>query len=313
MKKLIILVILLLSGCSSRSILNTVYISSIGIEYIDNEYIGYFYAPPTKDISKDQSTDDESIVFTIKDGELVNIFNKIYSISPTNVNLMHLKTMILSNTFTDYDGLLNYFKYSTKVSYNFHVLSTDESLDEVYSYKNESNISNLYNIFNSPSLIDYKSAGVSKCHFIKFANDYTNKYRYNHIPYIKIVNNAEEFDLQVSGYTSNSTIYDSDTFIGIDLLTNTNKEISHNNNVILLYDYKLKYEIIDNVYNFNISFIKKDVTGIVDIKDYIVSNLEVYLDTLIQEEGSLYMVNQYNYLYNKNVNNDTYKINITIK
>lgn len=50
MKKLIILLVFLLTGCSSSSITDSVYIASVGLDYEDNEYKGYFYLPSSVDV-----------------------------------------------------------------------------------------------------------------------------------------------------------------------------------------------------------------------------------------------------------------------
>ncbi len=317
MKKfIIILFMLLLTACEKTSILNTVYISSIGIDYVDNEYIGYFYSPPAKDLSKDTSGDDESVVYVVKENELTKLFFTMFDSDPVNVNMLHLKTMILSENFKDVDVLLDYFKYSYKISYNFHVFVTQDDLSEIYKYKSISNISNLYNFLNSPSLIDYDEHGVSKCHFLNFANNYENEYRYNMIPIVKIEKNSlkeDEFQLRIDGYSNLEYIYNGEDYKGICLLYNVDKQISVDNNVVLLNDYNINFKCINNIYILDISFYLVNVSGYLNIKDYIVNELYYYFTTMINNEGSINLIDQYNYLYKQNIDNKTYQININIK
>ncbi len=313
MKYFIILFILLLSGCEKNSILNTVYISSIGLDYVDGEYIGYFYSPPTKDLGKQDNSDDTSTVFVITDNQLVNVFDQMFDSAVTNINMHHLKTMILSDEFKDVDILLNYFKYSTEVSYNFHVFITDDDLNEVYKYKSMGNINNLYNFLNSPSLIDYSEHGVERCHFLNFANNYLNEYRYLIVPLVKIEKNSleeDEFQLKISGYSNIENIYYSDEYKGLTFLYSSDKEVSVNNEIVLLSNYNVTFNSSDNIYNINIKYKKTNIFGSLDIENYITNELNKYLNYVVFLESDIYLIKQYNYLYNKNLDTNKYIINI---
>lgn len=317
MKKIVIIAfIILLSGCEKMSILNTVYISSIGIDYVDDEFVGYFYSPPTRDIGKDNNSDDDATVYILKEKELSNLFDNMFDSNPANINMHHLKSMILSDDFIDIDLLLDYFKYSTKVSYNFHVFITEDQLSDIYKYKSMSNISNLYNFINSPSLIDYEEHGITKCHFLNFADNYLNEYRYNMIPLVEIEYNSikeEEFQLKLAGYSNTEYIYRNDDYSGIKFLFSSDKEVSSNNEVVLLYDYDISYNKYNDIFTISIEYKKKNISGNLNIKEYILNELEMYFKKVIEQENSIYLIDQYNYLYNKNLNNKNYGISITEK
>ncbi len=310
MKKIILIISLLfLSGCNKNTILNTVYISSIGIDYVEEEYVCYFYSPPSKDIGKNNDT-NEATVYVVKNKELAYCFNEMFNSAPTNVNMLHLKTMILSDSFKDINVLLDYFKYSTKVSYNFHVFITNDKLEEIYKYKSMSNISNLYNFLNSPSLIDYEEYGISKSYFLSFANNYLTEGRYNMVPLVKIEKtslNEEEFQLKIKGYSNIEYIYE-----GKYYLSSGAKEVSFNNNISLLVNYKVNYKIIDNIYNINIDFTEVEVSGDLDIKSYLDQEIRSYLNKVIFNENELFFIKQYNYLFNQNLDTTNYILNITM-
>ncbi len=314
MKKLFIIILLcFISGCEKESILNTVYISSIGIDYIEGEYIGYFYSPPAKDIGKNNDSNDEACVYVIKDKELGNVFDKLFDSDPVYINILHLKTMILSDNFKDINVLLNYFKYSTKVSYNFHVFITNDNLSDIYKYKSMSNVSNLYNFLNSPSLIEYEEHGITKCHFLNFANNYLNDKRYDIVPLVKIEKNSlkdDEFQLKIDGYSNTNNIYQSSVYKGINFLFNSNKEISLDNNISLLSNYKVKYSASNNIFNIDISYNEYKVSGDLDSNEFVISHINEYLEEVLSNEGSIYLIEQYNYLYKKNLDTNKYVVNI---
>ncbi|MFI3251575.1 MAG: hypothetical protein R3Y60_00400 [bacterium] len=315
MKKLLIIFLLFLTGCDKFSILNTVYISSIGIDYVDGEYYGYFYSPPSKDISKDGDSSSEATVYVIKETELSKLFDSMFDSDPVNINMLHLKTMILSNDFNDVEVLLDYFRFSTRVSYNFHVFITNDELSEIYKYKSMSNISNLYNFLNSPSLINYEEHGVSKCHFLSFANNFLNVNRYVNVPVVKIEHNSlneTDFQLKIDGYSNLEFIYLSSEYEGIIYLVNGEKEISHNNEIVLLKNYKVEISSID-IFVINISYTKVKVSSNLDSSAYIENKINQFLYKIIDNEGSLSIIKQYNYLYDKNLKTTEYKINIIEK
>ncbi len=317
MKKIyIFFIIFILSSCEKTSILNTVYISSIGIDYIEEEYIGYFYSPPAKDLGKNSDSDNESTVYVIKDKEFANIFLRIFETDPANINMFHLKTMIISDNFKDIDLLLDYFKFCNKISYNFHVFISDDDLAEVYTYKSMSNISNLYNFLNSPSLIDYAEHGVDKCTFLNFANNYTSKYRYNFIPVVTIEKNSldeEGFQLRIQGYSNTNFIYKTNDFPAILFLSSNNKYITVNNELVFLSDYQININSKNNLYNIEILYKKTNVSNNLNIKEYIIEEIDYYFETVIINESSIYLIEQYNYLYNKNISTTTYNLLITEK
>lgn len=316
MRKILIVVLLFLCGCEKVSILNTVYISSIGIDFVDGEYIGYFYSPPAKDLGKDTNSDDEATVYKVSDDNLVGLFNHMFNSDPININMFHLKTMILSQNFNDIEVLLDYFRFSSYVSYNFHVFITNDELSEVYKYKSMSNISNLYNFLNSPSLIDYESHGVSKCHFLNFANNYSNKERFNQVPLVKIEKNSieeDEYQLKIAGYSNLDFIYESSIYKGIDLLCESDKFVSVENNVVLLSNYKIDSKEIDGLFNISISCYKTDVSGELDVEYYINNEIVFYLSKLISNEGNIFFIKQYNYLFNKTLDEKLYKLNINVE
>lgn len=309
MKKILLLIsVLCLCGCEKTSILNTVYISSIGIDYVEDQYVCYFYSPPAKDLGKNSDTDD-STVYVIRDKELSYCFNEMFDSKPSNINMLHLKTMILSDNFKDINILLDYFKYSENVSYNFHVFITDDDLSLVYTYKSMSNISNLYNFLNSPSLIDYSEYGISKSHFLAFANNYSNEYRYNMVPLVRVVNSSlnDDFQLKIKGYSNTNYIYDEKYY-----LSNGEKEISINNNISFLSNYNVTFHVTEDIYNINISFKEVKVSGDLDVKSYLYEVVDEYLSEVLLNEGSLFLIDQYNYLYNKNISNINYIINIIV-
>lgn len=308
MKKIFIIILLFfLTSCESNSILNTVYISSIGIDYIEEEYVCYFYSPPSKDIGKNNDT-NEATVYVIKNKELANCFNEMFNSAPTTINILHLKTMILSSNFNDINILLDYFKFSDKISYNFHVFISNDQLEEIYKYKSMSNISNLYNFLNSPSLIDYEEYGISKSHFLAFANNYLNEYRYNMVPLVKIENtslNEDEFQLKIKGYSNTTFIYEQEYY-----LSSVDKEISYDNNITLLSNYNVNFKVINNVFNINISYNEVVVSGNLNVKEYLFNEINDYLEEVILNEGSIFLISQYNYLYSNNLDTKQYIINI---
>lgn len=317
MKKIFLLFMLCfcLFGCEQMQIANSIYVSSIGFDYVNGNYIGYFYIPPTRDIAKNDSSDSTSTIGKIEGDSIAQLFDKIKVSVTSNVNFNHLKTMIFTNDFLKDDicinNLLDYISLSQGVSYNFYCFGTTDELSEVYSYTNPTEISDLYSIINTPNMLDYDYYGIDSVHFLNFANDFDNIDRVSLLPMIKQVelytaSNEVYNTLDIVGYFnlySDNIFYDE----GIKYLSNYDRDVTVGETLSKLSNYSVSVKVIDDVFTFYITY-EKLISNDSDVSSFIENSIVSYLDNLLITDGYIHYINTYNYQQKTDLSNINYNV-----
>lgn len=254
-KKIMILFILFLSGCSVQRITEVLFIASIGIEESEEGYCGYFYLPNSEDIGKANYGGSGSGEFAKFEGKnLSEIFGDSQSSTELTLNLRHSSSLVLNKNLLKkefIEELISFIKYSTYLDLNFYIFITEDKLEDIYSFQNPNKESVLNSIlvstFDSPSI--YLSA--APVHFLEFCRDfYENKCI--KLPYLKVekIWNIQEEEVN-SYHCSDMVLYKEDIIkiIEEDIRAYYMKKNSHfydivneNNFYIEDYDIKIKYK-----------------------------------------------------------------------
>ena len=188
MKKLLFIIIILLTGCTKYTDLKDLtIIKSIGIEYNDNYTI---YAQIYDDIKKNNEPKTKVIEGygkTIEDS-----FNNLKVKANKEIFLSHIDLLILNTNLKDkqYQEIINYFIYNSELRNDFLVilsddiskLLTDTKYNEIENFiKTNNSIKNIINISFEELANNYlenKYFTISKINYNSYFN-YQNYY-YNH-------------------------------------------------------------------------------------------------------------------------------------
>ena len=108
MNKLLIIMILLLSGCSI-DISESLFIASIGFEILDEEINGYFYIPLSSDVGKTEKEGKGSGEFVRVAGKNIEqVFNNVDAVNSININFKHVSSVVLNQELYNDDFISDY-------------------------------------------------------------------------------------------------------------------------------------------------------------------------------------------------------------
>ena len=150
MKKIIYIFILLntflLTSCFDYTEVNSYYYaSSLGLDYDHekNEYTVYIYIINTLNLSNIQTsaTEKDSIAYISKYSEssIPKAIHKIFENSDIHIDLRHLRTVILKDSFINNDNLnmlINLIKNDINFYFNFSIYITKDNLEDIYKVNN---------------------------------------------------------------------------------------------------------------------------------------------------------------------------------
>lgn len=181
MKKLmglcfIILGLFSLSSCDSNSITNTLFIASMGIEKEEDQYVGYFFLPLTKDMAKNENNEGigKGEYAKVKGKSLADIILNLSLLSSLNVNLKHVSSIIINKELLEkkfIDELCNYIKYSSEMDYNCYLFTTDEKISDLFTFQIPNKESVLHSILVSTYEVE-NLFPVPPLHFLEFVRKY---------------------------------------------------------------------------------------------------------------------------------------------
>lgn len=323
MKKILIVLNIFLCyflfGCNT-SVNSSIYISSMGFEVIDGQLVTYFLSNPLADISRNKDEKDNNNQYVkVESKSIFEAFRDAEKSLLSPLNFRHIKTAILSKEFIEskyLEEFLIYLKSVRIISYNFYVFSTISKIEDIYKFSNPEQISYQYSLLSSPDLLDYRSYGVEKVHFLDFANDYYNKNRYLHIPLIVTNKNwLDKITLQVDGYlclNDNVNLYQTTVYEGMLYLYSHNSILFHDDeDVYRISNYKIEKTYQDNTFNLRIQYDDLIIFGNGSRKEFeekLVLKIKKYLDDYIQNQNGLYLIEFYNYLNKESLNVYNYEI-----
>jgi hypothetical protein len=121
MKKIILLLTLLLSGCARIKIQDYLYPISIGLDYINNEYIIYYQIVSYSKISKieNESSIDSNYETVIMKGKGKSIYEALKDINyltKNSISRTHIRSFIVSKNLIE-----NNSKYLSDIKYFFDI------------------------------------------------------------------------------------------------------------------------------------------------------------------------------------------------
>ena len=231
MKKLIITLIIIVAFLpfftkknDYKDISKVVYISSIGLDYDENnkEYTIYYYILNNFNLTGAQisssNIDDLSYMVKISDTNFAKAFSSIIKKTNIGIHYTHLKTVILSNNFVGQIPILDFYNYIrdlNQIYLNFYLFTTDSKIEDLYNIQNFSDVSAYHTILINPNLIKtYKLVT-----FIDFAKEILKPNYTFLIPHISSVSDTffkqdkEYLSLEMDGYSILQNDYSIKTYI----------------------------------------------------------------------------------------------------
>ncbi len=171
----------ILTGCkAANQIYSNMYIASIGFEYKDDEYIGYFFLPSSMSVGNTDSSSSEKSpaeIAVVKGKNIADIFNNLDLSTTLKMNLKHISSVVLHESVLneeDLNDLIWYVKSSNTFDYNFYVFTTKDDIKEIYQIKNPNEESVILTMLCEPISSSYAYTAADPLHFLNFCRDYYN-------------------------------------------------------------------------------------------------------------------------------------------
>lgn len=223
MKKILLIILLFISLLSLPyynndyiDITHMINVSSIGIDYKDNNYSIYAYVINNYTMSKSDfntspSTSASTIISSTSDN-IENAFFKLYDSVFVNINFSHIETLVLQKDFItskNVNELINYISTHHEFYPKFNVFITAESLTDIYDISYFSDTSSYYNI-----LTEYKSE-IEHHHttFIDLINDFEETNYFIMYPSLSINKNIIKKDTESSSLYIDGFYYLNDNLL----------------------------------------------------------------------------------------------------
>ena len=307
MKKLILFLILILTGCASNDLaITSLYIASIGLEVNDGEYTGYFLSTSNFSIAS-SNKEDKGEVAVVKGNNIIELFNNLNQSSSLHINFHHVSSLILDEGImnnNDIDMLINYIINNEHVDFNIHIFTTKDDIKEILSTKNPNDESMILSFIVEPLYTKYSFYLANPPHLLNFCRDYYNK-KTIHIPFIELQSLYKEND---SISASGISFYSNDCFEYIEAKNNDYIFFKSYDIVrceelnIVFYDYK--YKKTDNKISVSAS-IKDDINI-----DELENEILIRMSNFISKYQNIDFLNQYYYgnSYNMNIDININKI-----
>ncbi len=267
---LVILILLSLTGCrAANAIYYNLYFASIGIEYENDEYKGYFYLPSSMDLGNDKSNNEQKAEIAKSSGKtLQDVFNNIEASSFLIMNFKHISSLVLheeilkNNKLDDIISFINSYK---EIDKNFFIFTTSDKLEDVYKLKNMNNESLILTTLTEPKISQYIFSSSKPIHYLNFCRDYYNDKTID-LPYIEAKSIfSEEID---------SIICKGVCFINRNnyLIYNSNNTFNYFNDNINMSFYDENINVIIEKYSTNYKYESNRVIMNVDFKYKILSS-----------------------------------------
>ncbi|MBQ9124248.1 MAG: hypothetical protein IJY14_01020 [Acholeplasmatales bacterium] len=199
MKRLIIIFILImaLSSCQNKTdIYESLYIASMGIEKIEDEYQAHFLLPSSMDVGSNKSESNESDVAKIKADNLKDLIENIKDSSLLTINLKHISSFILHTSILnekDLKVLIDLIKDSKDFDYNFYMFTTEENIEKIYKIKNPNQESIVYTMLVEPNESEFLLKNSKPVHFLNMCRDFLDNKEIR-LPYIELASVWDEND-----------------------------------------------------------------------------------------------------------------------
>ena len=279
-------IIILLFSCSKNDkISKSTYISSIGFEYSNDKYYGYFLLSNELNSKEDGETNTART----EGKTILEIFKNINKSLALSINMKHTSTVILHTSMLNklcIDELINVTLKSEDIGFNYYIFTTNDSLSEIYKFKNPKGEPLVMSILVEPVYTDYDYYSSHPVHFVNFCREYYNNKSIK-IPHISVTNVWDEASLNSDGllfyYHDIYEIYDAKAY---KYLINHDKleDVIMNKDIVLV-DYScsinknkinVSYYLV-NSYDINIKeYIKTTILNIIENSKCDPLNLKYY-------------------------------------
>lgn len=333
MKKIIMLIMFFfllipLVGCERTKLTNIVYVSSIGFSYEKEEdtMTAVFYLAPIRNITRTSGGEmEENNLLVIHAKSVIDIFYQAQLSLTTVINFKHIQSVVLHESFLEtrcLEQFVTHIRNEKFLTYNFYVFATKNDLLEVFQQESPGELTELYNILNSPRKIRFEDAGVKKMMLIKFANLLYDPNRYMHIPLLvtkKVWREKKELVTnQLDGYVHYQDgiahFFSLSDYPGLRMLESQPMFfLEEQESAFRIMKYRMEQYECNNTYYFHVKFQAKRIYGMMTIEAVeaiIQRQIQEYLQAEIQQMGSLCYIKQYNYLFQKRLNQKNYEIKV---
>ncbi len=263
---------LFLLSCKDKKEMHEVsFASSMGLDYnIDTEEytVVLYFINTINNVSVDYGiAEPENLGFTAEatGKTLTETLIKIQTFSEAILNLKHLESVILTETFFNEKNIFEFYYFcrnSHLFFYTFEILITDSKLQDIYLVENMTDSPSYYTILTG------KKAGFDyhRKMFLNFSNDILTPNYYIMYPKITVKENVFHKDnktyktIGITGYSiikedySLST-YDSSAVKGLKFLDNFSIYTSSIDNLSFsIKNYKLDKHIKDGILQIDITY-----------------------------------------------------------
>jgi Ger(x)C family germination protein len=185
---------MLLAGCwGSREIEHMIYANTVGIDYVNDQFVIYVQMVNFSGIAKRESGQSQTQkIFVGKaqgDSVASAIFN-LYATSPQRIVWSNVKTIVFSEEALKHgtvDQVLEIWDRYYEFRYTVWVMATKEPMDEVLNTTSISELSVIYSQLNNPMKIYGQDSVIEPLYLYKFIWKWKEKGEIVQLPYLKIV------------------------------------------------------------------------------------------------------------------------------
>ena len=324
MKKIILILfcLFMVTGCFDYRELNDInIINSIGVDYVDDEYVVYF-----ETIKNKKSESSTTSIVKAQDKMFAKAINKAINNAGKSVYLKHVKLLIIGEELAEkgISDVVDYLVREISLSTSFFTIVAKEPKKILKASNNGDAISNII-VDTIKSNMDADTLDNID---IIASNLYNDKLDIT-LPYVKI--SGKNVDLENIGYFKKDKMigkYNNRIFNFL-MLKSKNIEFENKGNILSIYDKKITFKVEKDKITINVKGLGKvkKINEDIDLKkkkSY--EELEKEINKVIYEEikeiievtrnnesDVLGFRNLYYKKYQKNINNINYEINTNIK
>lgn len=298
MKKIIILLFLvfLLSSCYDYKELDDMSIvNSIGIDYVDNEYIVYLEI--NNSVKKNGDNQLIREIIEAKDKNIALAYSKAVQKSNKILYAEHVNLLLLSKSVSEngIDVVINYILRDLSINNNYMTVIADNPKSILNMEQDNDSISNIIK-----DTIKYHIGNSYNYDIDLVASNLLNRRINIALPFVEVDNNNILCN-KIAWFKNDKLVSIDDNKIYDFMVLNSNSiNFDKDGNVINIYDKKIDYVIekdkiiIEISGNGNINDINK-IYNLKEFKDY--EELEDIIEDKIKEE----IISNIDYLKNKDI------------
>lgn len=298
MKKIIILLFLvfLLSSCYDYKELDDMSIvNSIGIDYVDNEYVVYLEI--NNSVKKNGDNQLIREIIEAKDKNIALAYSKAVQKSNKILYAEHVNLLLLSKSVSEngIDDVINYILRDLSINNNYMTVIADNPKSILNMEQDNDSISNIIK-----DTIKYHIGNSYNYDIDLVASNLLNRRINIALPFVEVDNNNVLCN-KIAWFKNDKLVSIDDNKIYDFMVLNSNSiNFDKDGNVINIYDKKIDYVIekdkiiIEISGNGNINDINK-IYNLKEFKDY--EELEDIIEDKIKEE----IISNIDYLRNKDI------------